>query len=128
MSDGFTESRRQGTKLRIAFGVEGTLHGNNQEKVLKLFHWIERKGHSLTIWSSCRSCSIEIEKLLQLNTPTQSKEWAGDYGVDPSTYYFDMAVESEPEQVTQLAARSFILVSDIPEDDSLFEERFGDLL
>lgn len=116
--------------MKVAFDCHGTLVLPNNDKELivrKLFKWFESKGCEMVVWSN-GGAPETLVKTLKLNATPQGKSKTWDYYSceDPEQYYMDIAVDDDSKQ-TYLAAKNFIWVRDIPDDESKFEETYGHL-
>jgi hypothetical protein len=110
--------------MRVAFDVKGTLDGPNSQKVWKLLQTLESKGCDITIWSSWLPFASELVSNRRLNFKYQSKELRGDV---PLNEWFDVAVEDDTQQ-DFLAAKRFVFVKDIPEENSAIVDLADELV
>ncbi len=111
--------------MKVAFDCSGTLMGCGPDsKVLKLFKWFESKGCEMIIWSNAYSYTVQAMEENGLHAECMSKPYR-TY-VEPENY-MDIAVDDE-DQSRILPTKHIILVHDIPDDEALFEETFGELL
>lgn len=112
---------------RIAFDCSGTLirGGSNIEAAVKLIKWLQSKGHEVVIWSNAWNYTQEAKKKHGLSCECDMKRCTWDY--DNEDDYFDIAIDDDMSQ-TYLATKLLLNVCDIPNDESLFEEKYGELL
>jgi hypothetical protein len=97
--------------MKIAFDCMGTLNGSKEKYVLMLLLELQKRGHSITVWSNGPSYPEAAVKRHGIkNADTGYKYGKGDYDRES----FDFAVEDDTGQ-TWLAAKNFIWVHDIPE-------------
>jgi hypothetical protein len=107
--------------MKIAFDCKGTLLGvNSNDKVVRLYRWLERKGHKLIIWSNMYSYALEAAKKHKLKGECTLKY--GNFETEQENFV-DVAIDDE--KCDWLATKKLILVKDIPEDENLFEQLIG---
>src|SRR5580698_6605031 len=98
--------------MKIAFDCLGTLKGPKEKYVLMLLLELQKRGHSITVWSNGPGYPQEaVERHGLKNVETSSKYGKGDYQAENGT--FDYAIEDDRSQ-TWLAAKRFIWVDKIP--------------
>lgn len=115
--------------MRVAFDVQGTLEGRNQDKVRALFQWFAAKGAALTVWSNGMRMdvlSLELQKEFGIESDAMWKKTKSDvlWDDDNEESFFDIAVDDDTQQ-TWLAAKNFIWVHEIPEDSTQFDKKYG---
>jgi hypothetical protein len=110
--------------MKVAFDVKGTLKGLDETKVWKLFHILEARGCEIVIWSNMITFAHDVVREKQLNNDFIGKKDKYDLEEDE---WFDVAVEDDRSQ-DYLAAKRFVFVGDIPEDDDAIYKLANDLL
>lgn len=103
--------------MKIAFDVMGTLMGQNQDKVLRLFHAFEKMGHTMYVWSNSINYAFDAVNQHKLNVPAERimyKYTKFDAEMEQMDV-MDVAVEDDKSQ-TYLATKKLVLVYEIPDD------------
>lgn len=103
---------------KIAFDVKGTLSGPHQDKVRRLFHFLQSQGHEMIVWSNSYAYALDIVKELGLKAECMSKNMASDAELFEN--WIDIAIEDDLTQ-TWLGAKRIVFINDIPEDITMFK-------
>jgi len=110
--------------MKVAFDCKGTLLGR-EPKVVKLFKWFQKCGAEMFIWSNSYGYTQDAQKLHGLTAECMMKrtKWDLETCVNPEEEMMDIAVDDEDQEY--LAAKNFILVRDIPEDEADFPAKYN---
>lgn len=110
--------------MRVAFDVQGTLIGRHSAKVIKLFKWLQQQGHEMHVWSfgGYWMAKDAIDRLGLGENVLADAKFSSVHDGEP---HFDLAVDDEADSVRTLSAKRFILVEDIPENESDFAALIG---
>lgn len=105
---------------KVAFDVQGTLRGYYSDRVVKLFKFLQARGHDMYIWSfGGYSMANEARRSFKLEATPMSKV-SRNWG-DESAQDMDVCVDDEWNALEMLSAKKMIDVAAIPADESQFE-------
>jgi hypothetical protein len=103
--------------MKIAFDVKGTLYGENEKNVRRLYEAFKTRGHTLFVWSNSIGYASSAVRDLDLNVEYMSKFLPSERDYDKNQY-MDICVEDDRNQ-KYLASKAFIFVDQITDDTDL---------
>lgn len=112
--------------MRIAVDVKGTIEGPKQVSILAMIRRAQELGHEVVVWSNSFGYAVDAVKKHSLNCEPQDKKMKSDLDNDESAF-FDLVIDDDMSQ-DWLAAKRFLWVRDIPNDDIAAVEMLEKLL
>lgn len=97
--------------MKIAFDVKGTLYGNNEKNIRRLYDAFARAGHTMFVWSNSYNYATATVDDLKLGASPRMKHGTFDRVTD----FMDICVEDDRTQ-TWLASTKIVFVDEIKDD------------
>lgn len=109
--------------MNIAFDVNGTLDGYRGDQVKQLCFALYKAGHSIFVWSNLHSYAVDMVKDLA-NRGIKAQpytKYSSFEAKQQELTIMDVAFENDSTQ-TYLATKKLVLVSEIPEEPTKFND------
>lgn len=109
--------------MKIAFDVKGTLYGQNETNVRRLYEAFKKRGHTMFVWSNSLGYAADAVRTLNLDVEYMLKFLPSERDYDVNQY-MDVCVEDDRSQ-KYLASNKFVFVDELnngTDVDKLVEE------